>query len=133
MSLCQPMILYQLLYTFLLNRMLSVECVIIRNLSSSLPAHFLLVDCYSPCNISCSVLGYAYGVMDTAVSWIMKNANSDEKVCKTPHLNVCLETTMSIAQNHPCSCYVHCPLSRTFDQFTRIHHHRVASIDPPPE
>lgn len=45
-----------------------------RNLASSLPAHFLMIDAFSPCELSCSVLGYSYGIMETAMNWILKNA-----------------------------------------------------------
>lgn len=45
----------------------------IRNLASSLPAHFIIIDAFSPCELACSVLGYTYGIMETAVTWILKN------------------------------------------------------------
>lgn len=44
-----------------------------RNLSSSLPVHIALIDSFTPCELSCSVLGYAYGIVETAVTWIMRN------------------------------------------------------------
>ena len=43
------------------------------NLASSIPAHFIIVDAFAPCELACSVLGYTYGIMETAVSWILKN------------------------------------------------------------
>ena len=57
----------------LLKSLWSCGVVRRRNLSSSLPAHFALIDSFTPCELSCSVLGYAYGIMETAMTWIMKN------------------------------------------------------------
>lgn len=51
-----------------------VRCIACSNLSSSLPVHLVLVDAFTPCELSCSVLGYAFGVMETAVNWILKNS-----------------------------------------------------------
>lgn len=47
-----------------------------RSLSSSLPAHFVIIDAFSPCELSCSVLGFAYGIMETAMMWILKAAGT---------------------------------------------------------
>ena len=37
----------------------------------SLPVHLVLLDAFSPCDLSTSSLGYVYGVIDTAVMWIL--------------------------------------------------------------
>ena len=57
----------------LLKSLWSCGVVRRRNLSSSLPAHFALIDSFTPCELSCSVLGYAYGITETAMTWILKN------------------------------------------------------------
>lgn len=69
---CRPTIWSLLWFISWSNRshIASVSC---RNLSSSLPVHLVLVDAFTPCELSCSVLGYAFGVMETAVNWILKN------------------------------------------------------------
>ena len=43
------------------------------NLASSISAYFIIFDAFAPCELACSVLGYTYGIMETAVSWILKN------------------------------------------------------------
>lgn len=34
-----------------------------------------MIDAFSPCELSCSVLGFSYGIMETAMNWILKNAH----------------------------------------------------------
>lgn len=47
------------------------DCFISREHVMSLPVHLVLVDAFSPCDLSTSSLGYVYGVIDTAVMWIL--------------------------------------------------------------
>ena len=80
------MIWFQLLFSSCWNRWTIVCFVNCRNLSSSLPVHFALIDSFTPCELSCSVLGYAYGIMETAMTWIMKNGKQ-LYVCSDKLLN----------------------------------------------
>lgn len=73
----------------LLKSLWSCGVVRRRNLSSSLPAHFALIDSFTPCELSCSVLGYAYGIMETAMTWILKNGKQ-WLVCSLQRVDWCI-------------------------------------------
>ena len=52
-----------------------------REHASCLPSHLLYVNAFSPMDLSSSPLGMVYGVMDTAVLWIMGHKPSSLLLC----------------------------------------------------
>lgn len=58
-----------------------IDGVMPREHASCLPSHLLYVDAFSPMDLSSSPLGMVYGVMDTAVLWIMGHKPSSLLSC----------------------------------------------------
>ena len=45
-----------------------------------IPAHLLVVDTFTPYDISTTSAGYAYGIVETAMMWICEYAESHQLV-----------------------------------------------------
>lgn len=51
-----------------------------RENSAQIPAHLIVVDTFTPYDISTTSAGYAYGVVETAVMWICEYAESHQLI-----------------------------------------------------